>query len=76
MRLISSLTLTFIWPLKKQTGIKIVIHKKWIEENFSFNKDKNLPIIQYLMNENKPVYLFEYMDSKSLSNFCVCFKDK
>ncbi|MDX9695715.1 MAG: helix-turn-helix transcriptional regulator [Bacteroidales bacterium] len=63
----SQIKASFIWPLTKQTGAKIIIHKKWIEQFFCFNHDKNLPIIQYLMNQNKPVYLFEYMDSKSLS---------
>lgn len=63
----SQIKASFIWPDTKQIGIKIVIHKEWIERHFDVNIDNEKLLIKYLLEQNNPVYLFEYMDSKSLS---------
>lgn len=63
----SQIEASFIWPETKQIGVKIVIHKNWIQRHFDSSNDTERSLINYLLEQHNPVYLFEYMDSKSLS---------
>jgi AraC-like DNA-binding protein len=63
----SQIKASFVWPTTKQIGVKIVIHKEWIARHFDIRNDNEKLLINYLLEQHNPVYLFEYMDSKSLS---------
>lgn len=63
----SQIKASFIWPVTKQIGVKIVIHKEWIARHFDIRNNNERLLVKYLLEQNNPVYLFEYMDSKSLS---------
>lgn len=57
----------FKQPLNKQIkGVKIVFHKNWIENHAGAGNDDENQLILNLLEADHPIYLYEYIDFRSL----------